>query len=232
LTWVKYSGTITIMNKLNEIKEMKKDISSAGGQFYTHQYIDNSGYVDFYFIGTYKGEEVIWNVTLSTMRGEYYSKVNNIASDEAYDMFPYPEDRKEAFSFKKLKDSNYSELIDNYPKLTTKRMKYIAKRMMELFDSGEVSIEKQLVEIDEEYEYGIGLHAHIDVKGLNEEDVVKFIDDFNAHGMFMYDDCNESPVTLTAEELGVEVYKNKFVTWKDGFNHNTVGINMDAIGDE
>ena len=220
------------MNKLKQLTKMKKRIASGGKGFHTHQYIDNSGYVDFYFIGTYKGEEVIWNATLSTMRGEYYQKVHDMARDEAEGKFPYPEGA-EVFTFEKIEGRNCSRLINNYPEITDKCMVYVAKRMMELLDSGEVFIERQRVEIDEDYEYGVGLHAYIDaVPGLNEEDVLKFIEDFNAHGVFMYDDCNDPPVTLTSEQLGVVLHKNKFVVWKDGFSHDTVAVNLDAMGDE
>jgi hypothetical protein len=215
---------------MNKIDELKKDIAAENGVYSTFQYIENSGYADVYFIGTHKGSEVIWNATLSTMEGEYYEKVNNIASDEAHEKYPYPDDEK-LFTFKKIPGSSYSELINAYPEITDRKLKYISKRMMEIFDSGEVFIERNTIEIDESYEYGVGLHAHFDAPGgLNDDDVLNFIENFNKYGLCMFDDCNEPPITLTSEELGVMLYKDKFVVWKNGFSHNTVGINMDAMG--
>jgi hypothetical protein len=214
---------------MNEITELKKDIADQNGIYSTFQYIENAGYADVYFIGTHKGSEVIWNATLSTMRGEYYEKVHTIAFDEAHKKYPYPDDRK-LFTFKKVPGKTYSEWINPYPEVTDNQIKHTSKRMLEIFDSGDVYIERNTLEIDESYEYGIGLHAHIDVKGgLNEVDVLNFIENFNKYGLCMFDDCNEPPVTLTTKELGVTLYDDKFIIWGDGFSHNTVGINMDAI---
>jgi hypothetical protein len=206
------------------VKNVKKRISKDEyPNFTSHQIIYNSGYVDFLFIGEYNDESVVWNSTLSTSRGDYYDTVEGKAMDIGYDKYPSEIDLDNMF--KKIKGTKYYELIDPTPELSKARSKLIAEETIKLLNSKEISIAPWNIEIDETYRYGIGLHIRMDVPYFNVNDVEKFIYGFTIYGELLFDDYDNTPMSLTADELGVEFdTERNYVKWKDNFMHNTVGV--------
>lgn len=197
--------------------------------FTTWQVMEDCGYVDFLFIGEHKGKPVVWNACITTAKGDYYEKVNELAHDEAYDAYPNPDDYNFMDSFVKIEGTNYSEMIDPDPELSDNRYALMSKRTIEILNAKEVSIPRWNIEIDEEYEYGIGLHVRLDVDVINTPDVEWFIEQFEQEGIAAFDSMKRyynDELSLTAEELGVELKEDRrFVSWVDeDFRHNDVAI--------
>lgn len=216
-----------ILDALNELKrEIEKDIFD--GMFTSHHIIDNSGYVDFVFIGRYNDKDVIWNACMTTTRGDYFDAISEKASDEGYELYPSTVNLLDCLG-EPDEHGNRVWCNPEDEELSRTRRKYIAQRTMELIDSGTEAIKTVDIEIDEDYQYGIGLHIRLNVDAINVDDVKNFIREFNILGPTMYDsiprELNTS--TYTVDELGVELHETgEFVLWSDNFSHNTVGIRI------
>jgi len=198
--------------------------------FTTNQYIEQSGFVDFLFIGNLDGKKVVWNACMTTANGDYYEHVSDIAMDEAYVKFPNPEGYEPFNSVPYVdKDGNNTgmhELVTQpeFKDYTTTRYRWMAERTMELLNAKQHSVSATQVEIDTSYKYGVGLHIRIDKQCIEVDDVKKFISDYNDG---TYVDSDET-ICLNATELGVELCAdNQFVTWSRAFSHDTVAIKMD-----
>lgn len=213
----------------NEIKKLAKDIAADqyGGVFTTHQVISDCGFVDFYFIGNYKGSPVIWNACMTTGKGDYYDMIDEIAWDEAYEKYPSKRRGKLRDEFVPTDDGMYT-WVDSEPETTEKRLKYSAKRMMELLDAKQHTMKMWNVEIDESYEYGVGLHVRVDKDTINVDDIYQFISLFERKESDAFEHFKNPEVSFNADELGVELSESeKFVIWKDGNPRDTVAVNID-----
>ncbi len=198
--------------------------------FTSHQYIIQSGFVDFLFIGELDGKKVLWNACMTTAKGDYYEHVDNIAMDEAYEKFPNP-DGYEPFSSVPCVDDNGNKTGDcelitqpEFKDFTNDRYRWMSERTIELLNNKEYSIPCTQVEIDHEYKYGIGLHIRLNKDYIDVEDVKKFINMYN-DGLYT-DEIGH--ISFNAEELEVELAEDSnFVRWTTGRSHNTVAIKMD-----
>lgn len=228
-----------MMKYVEEVQERVKN-DEYNGTFTSWQIIDNSGFVDLLFIGTFNDTPVVWNTCITTARGDYYELVNNIAMDEGYEKYPNPEDYNFFDSFVDVDDEDISDddlkykgckqYVDPHPELSELRWKFIAERTMELLDSGTISMPTWNIEIDEEYEYGIGLHVRMDKDFINVDDIKTFISQFNEHGVDVFKilGYDMTPRYFSSIELGVELKDDSnFVTWVDGFSRCIVGIKDD-----
>jgi len=211
------------------IREVEQRImdDEYNNTFTTNQYIDESGFVDFLFIGIHHGKKVIWNACMTTAIGDYFDHVHDIAMDEAYEKYPTPEGYDPLKFVPHLDDAgNDTGMFElakqpEFEELNDTRYRWMAERAIWLFDNKQYSIPSTNVEIDPTYKYGVGLHIRIDKDGINVEDVLNFIKDFNDGTSIESEACT----CLTSKELGVELQDNSnFVQWVDRGDHNTVAI--------
>jgi hypothetical protein len=220
------SQMYSVVLKMKYIDKVKKRIKKDefGGVFTSYQIIEDCGFVDFLFIGSYKDKEVVWNATLTTARGDYYEEVFLKAQDEGYEKFPTPYDISFEDYFVKTDNPKYSEFRSPVPELDDKRHRWISERTLQLLNEKSISIKAWNIEIDESYEYGVGLHARVDIPTINVDDVFDFIKKFNNMGPTMFDD-NDDVICMNANELGVELKPdNKFISWTEPFSPNTVAL--------
>lgn len=209
---------------MRTVDDIKQAIAKEDVPFITMQVIDDSGYAMFLFVGNHKGKEVIWNASMYTSKGDYLDKISNLASDDAYERYPIPDDFDIKNMFEKIEGSKHYRLLDHHPELTSNRRKFRVTRTMDILDSKTVTMNKWDIEVDESYEFGVGLRMRVDLDSINEHNVTETINSFKQAGMNMFDGIEPSTMCMTSEELGVELYKDKMIIWKDGFLHNDVAI--------
>lgn len=218
-TYSKKPATKKMQKYIDQVtKRIAED--EFNGIFTTDQIISDSGFVDFLFIGEYKGRPVVWNACITTAKGDFYNHVYDIAVEEAYEKYPNPEDYdwKNNFVECEVNGAIYLEYIEKNPELLNKRYRYAAERAMELFNAKVEKLPPCNIEIDREYRYGIGLHVRINIESINVSDIYTFIEGFQKHGEELFEqmgvDC--AAKSWNAEELGIELKgDNIFISWID-----------------
>lgn len=213
--------------QIRRLKErIEKDVFN--GIFTSDHIINNSGFVDFAFVGTYKGKEVIWNATISTTKGDYFSKLDNLALDQAYEEIPDPEGF-DPFSDEcmlpnydaKGKIVSYTwNTPEEYNNLWKQRRKRMVELTVDMLDKQMYSIPTEQVKIDETYRYGIGLQIRKNIDAINVEDIYEFIENFNGKEYI-----SKETFSANMQELGLTV-KGDFIVWNKPFSHNHAALNI------
>ena len=218
---------------VEEVKEriINEEQEEFDNIFTSHQYIEDSSFADFIFVGKYKGQEVVWNACITTARGDYYEEIDGNSLDKSYEKYPNPED----FDF--IRDcfvscddgTGNSLFIDPHPELSEKRTRYHSKLTIEELDKKEFKLDPWDIEIDESYEYGIGLHVRMNIESINVNDVKEFISQFQEHGMDAFSDSkyDKEQICLNAEEMGVKLTADSdFVQWTKQCARGSVAITL------
>lgn len=213
------------------VKQVKKRIAKDEYDlFTTDQIIEDCSFIDFLFIGKHKDKEVVWNTCITTARGDYYEKISGECLAEAYQVYPEPEDYDFSKNFVPLDDgSGNSEWIDQNPELSDERYNYYSKLTIDELNKKELELDPWNIEIDEEYNYGVGLHVRMSVESINLSDVEEFINQFQNYGLNAFDDdkYDKTKLCLNAEELGVAYDEgDRFVKWVKYNPESAVALNI------
>lgn len=221
------TNPLTMEEYVAEVKE-RIDNDIFDGMFTSHQVIEDCSFVDFLFIGMHEGREVVWNACITTARGDYFNEIENSVLDEAYKMYPDPEDFDFMDCFVPCNDgTGNSYYVDPHPELNEKRYVYQSKRLIEEFDKKELKLDPWNINIDETYEYGIGLHVRMNIESINIDDVKMFINEFRKHGILAFDgaEFHKTQLCMDSKEMGIEYTEGeKFVKW---FNTQmSVAVNL------
>ena len=156
----------------NEINLLKEELSKSGKLF---QYVDeeevSGDMAEFMFIGSYEGRPAIFDCLLGTLQLAYESNLLELAEAKAKEKYP---DYK-GFDFEVDEKGNgvshgeESEEIEEYK----------AYAMYEIEEAGSAKVAES-VELDVEFDFGVGLEAYLNQPEITEDVIVKFIEDFNA----------------------------------------------------
>jgi hypothetical protein len=210
-----------------QIRDVEKRIEEDEfeGIFTSDQYIKNSSFVDFAFIGAYNGRKCIWNSCLTTAIGDYYEKAEYMAFEESLKKFPFPEGyellKAEPCEWDKNGKPSSFKSVDQpeFEGWRLTRKKWTAKRTVEIIDSGSAEIDRWNIDIDESYKYGIGLHVRIDKKNISVDDVYSFIENFQINGESLFNDLVNMKISNNCQELGLYLEESgEGVRWRDNNN--------------
>lgn len=123
----------------------------------------NPDYVQFQFVGKHEGKEVIYDTLLSTLSMHHSSLLYEAAESKVKEAFkdyiPY-EDRDENTPVNEEAEIMMEDIIQE----------------MEDEESIRVS---EFIEVDHDFDYGIGIEAALNVDEITVEIIEKFIEDFN-----------------------------------------------------
>lgn len=123
----------------------------------------NPDYVQFQFVGKHDDEEVIYDALVSTLSMHHSSLLYEAAENKILEIYkdyiPF-EDRDENSPVNEEAEIMMEELIQG----------------MEDEESIRVS---EFIEIDHDFDYGIGIEASLNVDEITVEVIEKFINDFN-----------------------------------------------------
>ena len=124
--------------------------------------------VHIQFVGHFNKQEVIYDAILCTLQLHYASAVYEAAEQEAIHHFPLYvpiENRDETYVENESLDEEVEVMI--------------LEIIDELEENDEIKV-SEYIEIDENFDFGIGLEAALYVPSLEDEVIEKFITDFNA----------------------------------------------------
>lgn len=126
---------------------------------------------EFFFIGTYQGKEVVFDCLLGTLRLAYESNLLEMAEARTKEKFP------EFRGFDFDVDEKGNAIGEDYEE-SEEVEAYKAFAMYEIEEAGDANVAES-VTFDESFDYGVGMEAYLNVAEINEEVLLKFINDFN-----------------------------------------------------
>ncbi|MFD2520459.1 hypothetical protein [Emticicia soli] len=125
---------------------------------------DSGEFAHFQFVGKHNGEEVIYDAVMGTLRLNHSSLVFEEAESRMKKSYPdYVEVDKRKPNYKINED-----------------MEMVMEEIIEELEEEETIQVAEFVEIDEDFEYGIGLDIALNVEEIDDEVITKFVNEFNA----------------------------------------------------
>ncbi|MFN8343538.1 MAG: hypothetical protein U0X91_00955 [Spirosomataceae bacterium] len=158
--------------KPEEIKLLREECQAEGTNFIHCDDEDVSGadngeLAHVQFIGNYKGQEVIYDAIIYTLRLHHSSLVYEKAVEQAQKEYP---------NYLPLDERGPDYKIS--PAIEEEAEELITELIEAIEEEEEVKVKEHL-EIDPEFEYGIGLDACLNTESITDEVITQFIDDFN-----------------------------------------------------
>lgn len=151
-----------------EIAELKAECKQEGQSYVIVEdedgMNDSGEFAHFQFVGKHDGEEVIYDAVMGTLRLNHSSLVFEEAENRMKKSYPgYVEVDKRKPNFKANED-----------------MELMLEEIIEELEEEEVIQVAEFVEIDEDFEYGIGLDIALNVEEIDDKVITKFVNEFNA----------------------------------------------------
>ncbi len=172
-----------------EIAQLKKECEAEHSNFVYFEDEEDFGhsadeYAHFQFVGDYKGQEVIYDAVIYTLRLHHSSLVYEAAEKKALKLYPLyvpMENRDETYQANDALDEEVELLI--------------TELIEEIEENEEIKVSEN-VEIDEDFEYGVGLDVCLNVNEIDDEVVENFIADFLADKL----NLDKTLYSFTSEE--------------------------------
>ncbi|RFS14777.1 hypothetical protein [Emticicia sp. C21] len=151
-----------------EIAELKAECQQEGQNYVIVEdedgMNDSGEFAHFQFVGKHNGQEVIYDAVMGTLRLNHSSLVFEEAENRMKKSYPdYIEVDKRKPNYKVNKD-----------------MELMLEEIIEELEEEEVIQVAETLEIDEDFEYGIGLDIALNVEEIDSEVITKFVNEFNA----------------------------------------------------
>jgi hypothetical protein len=155
-----------------EIARFQEELSLSGKTFkYVEEEEVSEEMAEFMFIGQYEGKPVIYDCLLGTLQLAYESNLLEMAEVKTKEKFP---DYK-GFDFEIDDNGNAVSTGEDSEEVES----FKAYAMYEIEEAGQANVAES-VEIDTNFEFGLGLEAYLNVPEISEETINQFISDFNA----------------------------------------------------
>jgi hypothetical protein len=163
-----------------QINEIRQQALSEGRSFvYNETEPRSAEYAHFYFVGNFKGQEVIYDAIIYTLELHHGAMLYEMAEEETLKKFPdykkwdLTEDADGNFTLPEEEDLD--EEAETYKQMT-----------LEELEEEEVVKVAEKIEIDESFDFGVGVEVCINVEEINDETISAFVASFNA-GTFIPD---------------------------------------------
>ena len=152
-----------------EIDKLKKECLEEGQNFVLvedeEDFDDEGEFVHFQFVGTHESKEVIFDTIMSTLSLHHssllYEEAENKVSKIYKDYVPY-EDRTETTKVNQEAEQMMEELIE------------------EMEDEETIKV-CEFIDIDTDFEYGVGLEVALNIDEITVETIEDFIKNFKAN---------------------------------------------------
>lgn len=135
-----------------------EDLNEPNGEEFAH----------IHFVGQYEGKEVIYDCVIYTLRLHHGSLVYEAAEQKAIKAFPLYipiENRDETYQANEALDEEVEVMILEF--------------IEEIEETEEIKVQEH-IEMDVEFDYGIGLDVALNVDEIDDEVIEKFVKEFNA----------------------------------------------------
>ena len=161
------------------VNEIRSAIAQAPGTsfIYDEEEDSNDHIAHIYFVGSYQGQPAVYSAVIFTLMLAYDSLVYQAAEQQAQEQYP-------GFTPAYVNDDTGEEVEATGS--TEEIEEYIAERMFVLEEEDQLKVSES-VEIDPDFEPGIGLTVALNVPELNDEEIERFVKLF-ARGQFVPDD--------------------------------------------
>lgn len=149
-----------------EIDLLKEECEELGQSFVLvdeDEPEEEADYVQFQFIGKHEGKEVIYDAVLSTLSMHHSSRLYEEAEKKIVKIY---------------KDFIPYELRDENSPVNEEAEMMMEELIQEMEDEETIKV-SEFVEIDMDFDFGIGIDAALNVEEITVEVIEKFISDFN-----------------------------------------------------
>ena len=151
-----------------EIAELKKECELEGQTYVIVEdedgMNDSGEFAHFQFVGKHEGIEAIFDAVMGTLRLNHSSLVFEEAETRMKKAYP-----------------NYVEIDKRKPNhKIDEDLELMLEEIIEELEEEEVIKVSEFVEVETDFEYGIGLDVSLNVEEITHEVITKFISDFNA----------------------------------------------------
>ncbi len=154
-----------------EIAEVRQQCLANGANFVENDEEPQSPqFRHFLFVGQHEGQEVIFDAVIYTLEMLYISNLYEIAEERALEEFPdhKPWELVKNEDGELVPDGEVDEEVEEFK----------ASIILELEEDDEYKVE-ELVNIDTNFEYGVGLEIALNVPEITDEVITKFVTEFN-----------------------------------------------------
>lgn len=156
----------------DEIQALREECQKEGKAFVHVEddeidVLDSGECVHVQFVGQYKGDDVIYDAVIYTLRLHHSSMVYEMAVEQVKKSFPKyvpPEDRSSSYKIDP-KDEEEAELA-------------LTELIEEIEETEAIKVQEH-VEIDTDFEYGIGLDVCLNAEEITDQVIENFIHNFN-----------------------------------------------------
>lgn len=124
---------------------------------------EEADYVQFQFVGKHEGKEVIYDAVLSTLSMHHSSRLYEEAEKKVANIY---------------KDFVPYELRDENTPVNEEAELMMEEFIQEMEDEETIKV-AEFVEIDLDFDFGIGIDAALNVEEITADVIEKFISDFN-----------------------------------------------------
>lgn len=153
------------------IMEYRSKMDAINKNFLIIESEDNSDeYVNFYFIGKYEGQEVIFDAVIYTLRLHYQSELYEIAEHKAAKRFP----NFKSVQYEEDENGDLKALNSEQEEIGL----YMAEIMMEIEEEEAVKVQEH-VELDPHLDFGVGLDAALNVQTIDDKVISRFVKQYN-----------------------------------------------------
>lgn len=171
------------------ILEFQARLKKMGSIFQMDEADDsNHEFACFSFIGKYKGQPVIYNTELYTLRLQHETELFEIAEHRASQHFP----NYKKITYQEDEGGNLVALTNQEEEIGL----FMAEVIMELEEEDQVRV-KEHIEIDPEIEFGVGLEVGLHLEEITPQAIESFITRFNQQTLVLDD-------TLYSFQTGTE----------------------------
>ena len=151
-----------------EIAELKKECEQEGQNYVIVEdedgMNDSGEFAHFQFVGKQEGNEVIYDAVMGTLRLNHSSLVFEEAEIRMKKAYP-----------------NYIEIDKRKPNYKVdEEMELMLEEIIEELEEEEDFKVSEFVEVETDFEYGIGLNIALNVEEIDNEVITKFVNDFNS----------------------------------------------------
>ncbi len=152
----------------NEIAELKKECEQEGQNYVIVEdedgMNDSGEFAHFQFVGKHEGKEVIYDAVMGTLRLNHSSLVFEEAEIRMKKAYP-----------------NYIEIDKRKPNYKVDEdMELMLEEIIEELEEEEDFKVAEFIEVETDFEYGIGLDIALNVEEIDNEVITKFVNDFNS----------------------------------------------------
>jgi hypothetical protein len=152
----------------SEIDQLKKEMQEEGLNFVyveDEENLDDTGeYAHFQFVGTKDGKEVIFDALMYTLRFHFDALLFAEAEERVAKAYP---------NYVMVEDRTADYVEDEETEL-------FLEEVIEQLEDAETFKVSEFVEMDLDFEYGIGLEVALNVEEIKIVTIQKFINQFNA----------------------------------------------------